>query len=72
MAPFLLALLITGALEDARRLVEGCVEHDNNVRLHSAAGYITLKDMLAGLQQEIHAELSTRSHPGGSCDKIAV
>src|SRR5215470_7084207 len=36
------------SLEDARRLVEGYVEHYNNVRLNSAIGYITPKDMLAG------------------------
>ena len=28
----------------------------NDVRLNSAVGYITPKDMLAGRQQEIHAE----------------
>jgi putative transposase len=44
------------SLEDARRLVEGYVEHYNNVRLNSALGYITPKDMLAGRQAEIHAE----------------
>jgi transposase InsO family protein len=44
------------SLEDAWRLVEGYVEHYNNVRLNSATGYITPKDMLAGRQQEIHAE----------------
>ena len=44
------------SLEDARRLVGGYVEHYNNVRLNSATGYITPKDMLAGLQPEIHAE----------------
>ena len=44
------------SLEDARRLVEGYVEHYNNVRLNSAVGYITPKDMLAGRQREIHAE----------------
>jgi putative transposase len=44
------------SLEDARRLVEGYVEHYNNVRLNSAIGYITPKDMLAGHQQEIEAE----------------
>ncbi|MGP8259519.1 MAG: transposase [Acidobacteriaceae bacterium] len=44
------------SLEDARRLVEGYVEHYNNVRLNSAIGYITPKDVLAGRQQEIHAE----------------
>jgi len=44
------------SLEDARRLVQGYVEHYNTVRLNSAIGYITPKDMLAGRQEEIHAE----------------
>ena len=44
------------SLEDARRLIEGYVEHYNNVRLNSAVGYITPKDMLLGHQQEIQAE----------------
>ena len=44
------------SLEDARRLVEGYVEHYNNVRLNSATGYITPKDVLERRQQEIHAE----------------
>ncbi|HXM98064.1 MAG TPA: hypothetical protein VN982_06275 [Candidatus Dormibacteraeota bacterium] len=44
------------SLDDARRLVSGYVDHYNNVRLNSATGYITPKDMLAGRQQEIHAE----------------
>ena len=44
------------SLEDAPRLVERHVEHYNDVRLNSAIGYITPKDMLAGRQQEIHAE----------------
>jgi hypothetical protein len=43
--------------EDARRLLEGYVEHYNNVRLNSAIGYITPKDMLAAG--------SRRSTPGG-------
>ena len=43
------------SLEDARRLLEGYVGHYNDVRLNSAVGYITSKDMLAGRQQEIHA-----------------
>jgi putative transposase len=42
-------------LGDARRLVEGYVGHYNDVRLNSAVGYITPKDMLAGRQQEIRA-----------------
>ena len=36
--------------------MHGYVEHYNNVRLNSAIGYITPKDMLAGHQQEIYAE----------------
>jgi Transposase and inactivated derivatives len=44
------------SLDDARRLVKGYVEHYNNVRLSSAIGYITPKDILAGCQQEIRAE----------------
>jgi putative transposase len=44
------------SLEDARRLVQGYVEHYNNIRLNGAVDYITPKDMLAGRQQEIHAE----------------
>jgi hypothetical protein len=35
------------SLEDARHLVEGYVPHYNDVRLNSAVGYITPKDMLA-------------------------
>jgi putative transposase len=44
------------SLDDAQRLVQAYVEHYNNVRLNSAIGYITPKDMLAGYQQEIQAE----------------
>jgi putative transposase len=36
------------SLEDARRLVEGYVDHYNNVQLNSAIGYIRPKDMLNG------------------------
>ena len=44
------------SLEDAGRLAEDYVEHYNNARLNSAIGYITPKDVVAGRQQEIHAE----------------
>jgi putative transposase len=44
------------SVEDARRLVQGYVEHYNNVRLNRAIGYITPQDMLAGRRAEIHAE----------------
>ncbi len=35
--------------------MSGSVDHYNNIRLNSATGCITPKDMLAGRQQEIHA-----------------
>jgi putative transposase len=44
------------SLDDARRVVDGYVDHYNNARLNSATGYITPKDMLAGRQQEIQVE----------------
>ena len=43
------------SLEDARRLIGQYVDHYNTVRLHSAIGYVTPADMLAGRQAEIHA-----------------
>ena len=42
-------------LEDARRLIQTYVDHYNTVRLHSAIGYVTPQDMLAGQQAGIHA-----------------
>ena len=36
--------------------MQGYVERYNNVRLNSAIGYITPKDMLTGRQAEIHAQ----------------
>ena len=41
--------------EEAVRIVGAYVEHYNDVRLHSAIGYVTPKDMLEGRQAEIHA-----------------
>jgi putative transposase len=41
--------------EDARRLIQQYVDRYNTVRLHSAIGFITPADMLAGRQAEIHA-----------------
>jgi putative transposase len=42
--------------EDAKRLIQQYVDRYNNVRLHSAIGYVTPNDMLAGRQAKIHAE----------------
>src|SRR5262249_54638952 len=44
------------SLEDARRLVARYVEHYNNVRLHSAIGYVTPIDKLEGREDLIFAE----------------
>jgi putative transposase len=41
------------SLDDARRLVADYIAHYNTVRLHSAIGYITPADKLAGREEEI-------------------
>lgn len=43
------------SLEDAQRIVGRYVEHYNQVRLHSAIGYIAPADKLAGRETEIFA-----------------
>ena len=45
-----------GTLEEARRVVAAFVAHYNQVRLHSALGYITPESKLAGLATVIFAE----------------
>ena len=47
-------------LEEARALVTRFVEHYNTVRLHSAIGYITPADFLAGRGKAIWAERDRR------------
>jgi len=44
------------SIEDARRLVDGYVDHYNAVRLHSAIGYVAPKDRLEVRLVEIFAE----------------
>ena len=44
------------SVEDARRLVAEFVAYYNNERLHSAIGYITPNDKLAGRETEIFAD----------------
>jgi transposase InsO family protein len=44
-----------GSVEEARRRVAEYVTHYNTVRLHSAIGYVTPADKLAGKEQEIWA-----------------
>src|SRR5512135_3130524 len=43
------------SLEDARRIMAEYVAHYNEIRLHSAIGYVTPKDRLEGRQGEIFA-----------------
>lgn len=45
-----------GSLEEAIRIVGEFVEYYNQVRLHSAIGYVAPADMLAGRQKEIGQE----------------
>jgi putative transposase len=42
------------SLDEARRTVSEYITHYNQVRLHSAVGYITPKDQLEGRDQAIH------------------
>jgi transposase InsO family protein len=44
------------SLQDARRIVSRYVEHYNTVRLHSALGYVTPADRLAGKEKQIFQE----------------
>ena len=44
------------SLEDARRVTAKFVAYYNDVRLHSAIGYVTPQDKLAGREQIIFAE----------------
>ena len=61
------------SVEDAVRLIEGYVRHYNEVRLHSAIGYVTPTDKLSGRDKQIFDDRDrkldeARSSPeGGSC-----
>lgn len=48
------------AKDDARRLIGQYVDDYNTVRLHSAIGYVTPADMLAGRQKEIQTALDRK------------
>jgi transposase InsO family protein len=58
------------SLEHGQRLVEDYIAHYNDVRLNSAVGYITPKDMLAGRQREIHAERDRKLEEARKLRKI--
>ena len=44
------------SLDDARRIVGKYIDHYNDVRLHSAIGYVSPADKLNGRDQEIFKE----------------
>jgi len=44
------------SVDDARGIVAGYVDHYNNVRLHSAIGYVAPRDKLEGKDKEIFVE----------------
>ena len=48
------------SLADARRVITTFVAHYNGVRLHSAVGYVTPNDILAGRKAAIHAARGQR------------
>jgi len=41
------------SLDDTRRVVDQCVRHYNEVRLHSAIGYVTPLTKLRGQEKEV-------------------
>jgi transposase InsO family protein len=49
-------VLVPLSLDEARRIVTDFVAHYNNVRLHSAIGYVTPKDRLEGRHTDIFNE----------------
>jgi transposase InsO family protein len=53
------------SLDEARRIVGKFVDHYNGVRLHSAIGYITPNDRLAGRAQLIWAERDRKIEHAG-------
>ncbi|MCX7012959.1 MAG: integrase core domain-containing protein [Candidatus Sumerlaeota bacterium] len=49
--------------QDARHVAGSYVDHYNNVRLHSAIGYIAPKDKLEGRAPALRSTPSTSSRP---------
>lgn len=58
-------------LDDAQRLVAEFVEHYNNKRLHSAIGYITPADKLAGRDEAIFAAREAKLNAARDARKAA-
>jgi len=56
--------------DEAQRLIQRYVDHDNTVRPHRAIGYVTPRDMLAGRQKEIHAGRDRKLEEAGDSGKF--
>lgn len=54
----------------ARRIIELFVEHYNEERLHSAIGYVTPSDMLAGNEKEIWAQRDRKLEEARTARKL--
>jgi len=59
------------SLEEARALVAKYVEHYNTVRLHSAIGYVTPSDFLAGRAPQILAARDLKLEAAREARRIA-
>jgi putative transposase len=57
------------SVEDAVRLIEGYVRHYNEVRLHSAIGYVTPADKMSGRDKQIFAERDRKLEEARTCRK---
>ena len=57
-------------LGDAKRVVAEFIDHYNNVRLHSAIGYITPTDRLHGRHHEIHSNRDQKLETARELRKI--
>jgi len=62
-------VLVPLSLDDARRIVADYVAHYNNVRLHSAIGYLTPRDRLEGRHQEIFDQRDRKLAEARECRK---
>ena len=60
-----------GNAEEARCLIETYIAHYNHKRLHSAIGYLTPADYLAGLGEEIHRERDRKLEEARSQRRLA-
>lgn len=58
-------------LDDARRIITSYIAHYNDVRLHSAIGYIAPKDKLEGREKGIFAERDRRLEDARERRKLA-